>query len=67
MTTYIRPNEHTRRIERRRGFQPPWYLVAITVCPTCEHETRVRLAGTYQCPQFPPGAIVCPHCEKGSR
>ncbi len=48
-------HEHTVRIERRRGFQPPWYRVLIYTCPDGAHAVTVRVnwsGGT------PPGAIV---------
>lgn len=47
-----------KRIERVRGFQPPWRNVAVYECDN-GHEARVNMHGK----DMPPGAIVCPHCE----
>jgi hypothetical protein len=43
------------RIEKRRGFQPPWYTVAVYSCP-CGATRTVRRSWKGGAP---PGAIKC--------
>lgn len=43
------------RIERVRGFQPPWRNVYVYKCPDCGNERRVRQNGS----GMAPGAILC--------
>lgn len=52
------------RRERRRGFQPPWYIIYVYVCPKCHKETRVRASSFYgRCATPGVGGIYCPHCS----
>jgi len=50
-----------KRIIKERGFQPPWYKVAIYECAQ-GHEVRIRMHGN----GMPPGAIYCPQCENAN-
>jgi hypothetical protein len=43
------------RIEKRRGFQPPWYTVAIYSC-SCGNVTTLRRSWKGS---TPPGAVAC--------
>jgi len=45
-----------QRIVKCRGFQPPWYKVAIYYCPACGGEHRARVNWTGGCPR---GAFIC--------
>jgi len=47
---------HYNRIERVRGFRPPWHTVRIYVCPKCGAEHQVN-AGPHN--STGPGAFVC--------
>lgn len=48
------------KLERVRGFQPPWRWVKVFTCD-CGKETRLRV-NWHPIDQPPRGAIACPHC-----
>lgn len=52
--------DHPARVERIRGFQPPWRTVLVFRCPDNERETRLRVNWHGPAPR---GAIVgnCGH------
>lgn len=43
------------RIERVRGFQPPWRTIRVYQCPDCKREIKIRME------QSVPGAFICDH------
>ena len=43
------------RIEKRRGFQPPWYRVMVIKCECGETALRIGWKGG-----TPPGGVFCP-------
>lgn len=60
MTTLL-IRDHCVRYEKRRGVQPPWYLVAVLRCPACGNETCLRKSWHGPTPN---GGIACPHCDR---
>jgi hypothetical protein len=48
------------QIERRRGFQPPWYRVAIYTCDA-GHVTALRISWSGP---TPPGGVRCSGCDQ---
>jgi len=50
------------RIERVRGFQPPWRSVAVYRCQN-GHESRINLHSKY----LPVGGVYCPQCKNGEK
>ena len=54
------------RIERVRGFQPPWYTVFIYHCSACKQEIRIKANSFFNKHPVPGiGGITCTHCKKG--